>query len=247
MAGRRADHGTASWVKALRALWMWCRRNPVVAGAVGLAAAAVVAVAVLSLLYAGEQDRRVREQVNATRTIGGLNESLEKERGELKTSLADSNRRLAMFIFERAERAFQDGQVQHGLLWLVECWRYAAEAGDRAWQHLARNNLSLWRYNCPEVKGVFSPQVRVTRVAFSPDGKTVLAAGENTVCLWDAATAQPVGKPMVHKSYVNSVALQPRQQSRTHREAEMEQYGFGASRLGSQSAKRWSIYSRSMR
>ncbi|HKI18686.1 MAG TPA: protein kinase, partial [Isosphaeraceae bacterium] len=42
--------------KAAR-LWMWCRRNPVIAGALGLAASALVAVAVLSLLYARQQYR----------------------------------------------------------------------------------------------------------------------------------------------------------------------------------------------
>ena len=38
-------------------LWCWCRRNPVVAGAVGLVTAAPVTVAVLSLFYARQQTR----------------------------------------------------------------------------------------------------------------------------------------------------------------------------------------------
>ena len=35
--------------------WRWCRRNPVVAGSLGAAAAALLAVAGLSLLYANRQ------------------------------------------------------------------------------------------------------------------------------------------------------------------------------------------------
>ena len=42
--------------KAARA-WMWCRRNPIVAGAAGLVAASLVVVALLSLLYADQQTR----------------------------------------------------------------------------------------------------------------------------------------------------------------------------------------------
>jgi hypothetical protein len=62
---------------------------------------------------------------------------------DLTISLADSNRRLAMIHFERAQRAFDSGRVDRGLLWLVESWRHAIRAGDREWQHLARANISF--------------------------------------------------------------------------------------------------------
>jgi len=186
-------------------LWMWCRRNPFVAGAAGLVATALVVVAVLSLLYADEQNRRAGEQVEATRKIGGLNKNLEKERQDLKISLSDSNRRLAMLHFERARRAFDSGQANIGLLCLVETWRYALKADDRAWQHLARANLSFWRYHSPEVKGIFSHYV-----AWSPDGKTILTQSErDTARLWDVATNRPIGQPMVHQGSINSMAFSP--------------------------------------
>jgi len=198
-------------------LGMWCRRNPVVAVATGLVATALVVVAALSLLYArkqtqlaDERNKRLTEQLEATTKIDKLNKSLAKEGSDLKAALSDSNRRLAMLFFERAQRALDSGQVNHGLLWLVECWRYAAKADDRAWQYLARANLSLWRYNCPEIKGIFSPGTEVSQVAFSPNGKTALAVGhDNTVRLWDASTLQQVGKPLVHQDFVEAVAFSP--------------------------------------
>ncbi len=173
--------------------WMWCRRNPIVAGAAALVAASLVAASLLSLLYANEQYLRATEQAEASATISGLNVSLEKERNDLKTSVADLNRRLAMLCFERAQRAFDSGQVNHGLLWLAETWRYALQADDRAWQHLARANLSYWRYQDPEIRSAVSHYL-----ACSPDGKTILAGGEGTsVRLWDVDSARPIGQPMV--------------------------------------------------
>ena len=93
---------------------MWCRRNPILAGAAGLVASALVGVSVISLLYAQQQTRwrlalrlygdeqkqRASEQSVATRKITAKASELEKQGQNLKTSLADTNRRLAMFNFE---------------------------------------------------------------------------------------------------------------------------------------------------
>jgi WD40 repeat protein/tetratricopeptide (TPR) repeat protein len=173
-------------VRKMARMWMWCRRNPIIAGAAGLVAAALLAVAVLSLLYADRQSRLVvTERLRA-------DERTEHGR-ELTASLTDSNRRLAMLHFERAQRAFDGGQANHGLLWLVETWRYALKAQDHTWQRLARANLSFWRYQSPEVKAVVSHCV-----ACSPDGNTILTRHEDkTVRLWDVAHGRPIGKPML--------------------------------------------------
>ena len=117
------------------------------------------------------------------------------------------DRRLAMLHFRRAQRTLDGGQVNHGLLWLVECWRYAAKADDRAWQNLARANLTFWRYNCPEIKGVFSDNTRVRTVAFSPDGKTILTTCEvHAARLWDANSCLPIGERMPHTSELSLTA-----------------------------------------
>ncbi len=192
--------------KAARA-WMWCRRNPVVAGAAGVVTVTLVVVAVLSLLYAREQTRlaitqklygdeqnqRANEQTAARAKISAQAKDLEKQGQDLEASLADTNRRLAMLFFERAQRAFDGGRVDHGLLWLVETLQYALKADDASWEHLARANLAFWRYMYPEIKGIFSQTEDTWHVALSPDGKTVLAAGEDNITLWDVASSTPVG------------------------------------------------------
>jgi eukaryotic-like serine/threonine-protein kinase len=203
--------------------WMWCRRNPVVAGAAGSVAAALMAVVLLSLLYArqqthlalaqklygDEQSRRANEQALATAKIAAQSKELDKQSQNLKASLADTNRRLAMFFFERAQRAFDGGLVNQGLLWLVETWRYAAKADDKDWQHLARANLGMWRYRCPEVKGVVSYGDGVHVVAFSRDGRLILTVEQrHSVRLWDASSGLPTGQPITHPEIVDA-ALSP--------------------------------------
>jgi eukaryotic-like serine/threonine-protein kinase len=202
---------------------MWCRRNPILAGAAGLVASVLVCASVISLLYAQQQTRlagalrlygdeqkqRATEQATATRRISAQASELGKQGQNLRTSLADTNRRLAMLNFERSQRAFDGGQVSHGLLYLVECWRFADKANDAAWQHLARANLSYWRYHCMEVKGKFSQRF-ASKDSFSPDGKTlVIQEGPKTARLWNIADERPIGNPMVPPDFLGSMILSP--------------------------------------
>ena len=117
----------------------WCRRNPALAAATAVVAAALVAVTVLSVLYAGQQRLFALEQAKATRKI--------------TTSLAESNRLLAMRNFDRGQAAFEKGQVGPGLLWMIESWRSAVEGDDLVWQHAARANLAAWRAPVSEAQG----------------------------------------------------------------------------------------------
>ena len=129
--------------------WRWCKRNPMLAGAAGAVAAALVAVAVISVVYATEQAR-------ATKEISGLAADLGKEREGLRTSLAESNRLLAIRNFDRGQAAFEKGEIGPGMLWMIESWRSAVDAGDPAWQHAARANLAAWRPHYPRLKAVLS-------------------------------------------------------------------------------------------
>jgi WD40 repeat protein/tetratricopeptide (TPR) repeat protein len=177
-------------------LWRWCRRNPMLAAAVGAAAALLVAVAGLSVLDARRQARHAADQAEANRRI--------------TAALAESNRRLAMLDFERGRAACEQGQVGAGMLWMVRALEDAAESGDTAWQHAALLNLAAWRPHLPPLRAVFSHDEAVWSVAFSPDGRTALTgSGDGTARLWDAVTGRPIGQPMPHQSNVSSVAFSP--------------------------------------
>jgi eukaryotic-like serine/threonine-protein kinase len=171
-------------------IWRWCKRNPMLAGAAGAVAVALVAVAVISVIYA-------TEQAMATKKIRGLAADLRKEQESLRKSLGESNRLLAISNFDRGQVAFEKGDIALGMLWMIESWRSAVDAGDPAWQHAARANLAAWRARYPRLKGVLSHAVPVHSAAFSPDSRTVISGGmDGTAQLWDSANCKRVGSPL---------------------------------------------------
>ena len=194
----------------------WCRRNKVLAASIGVAAAALVASVVVSLLYADRQTRlaetrtlyaleqqsRAAEQSAAQRIAAGLAENY-------RSQLAESNRRLARLYLERGRAAFEKGQVGVGLLWTVESARTAAAVGDEAGQRVALANLSAWRRHHVKLKGVFAHGGSIEAAAFSPDGKTIATSGGGRARLWNADTGQPVGEPLVHPLSRMSLAFSP--------------------------------------
>jgi len=161
-------------------LKLWCRRNRALASAIGLATIFLMAIAVVSVGFSVVLSR----------------------------SLSESNQRLATSSFERGQRAFDNGEIGAGLLSMVESWRAAAAAGDPAWQHTARANLSAWGRLYPRLEGVMSHAKAIEHVGFNPDGRTAFTASlDNAVLLWDVATGQPIGKPLMHRRQPNVVVF----------------------------------------
>jgi WD40 repeat protein/serine/threonine protein kinase len=183
--------------------WRWCKRNPTLAGAIGSVAVALVGMAVISMFYATDQARKNTE-------IRGLASALGRERQNLTVSLAESNRLLAIRNFDRGQAAFEKGEVGAGMLWMIECWRSAIEAGTPAWQEAARANLAAWHPYYGRLKTVLSHKSPVIVAAFTPDSRTVISGSEDgTAQLWDAATGMSIGPPLRHAKTVAAVAFSP--------------------------------------
>ncbi len=108
--------------------WRWCRRNPMLAGAVGAAAAALVAVALVSLLYAADRTRYARQ--------------LADEGRRTEAALSELNQQFANLALERGRNSYEQGEVGRGLLWVAEGLGYAAKAHNASLQHAARADLA---------------------------------------------------------------------------------------------------------
>ncbi|MFI5454282.1 MAG: WD40 repeat domain-containing serine/threonine protein kinase [Isosphaerales bacterium] len=162
--------------------WMWCRRNPKLAVALGSTAASLVTAAVFSMLYAVNRNQM----------------------------LVESNHHLAMVNFEVGRAACERGDVGPGLLWMVRSLQSSGEAGDPNWKRVALANLASWEREYPGLDAVFSHKGPVKYATYSPDGKTVLTASyDGTAKLWDVATGTPAGPTLQHDGRVWYAAFSP--------------------------------------
>ena len=187
MPPRRADRGAADgpWERA----WLWCKRNPWLAGAAGSTAAALVAVAVLLVLYAAEQ-------ADAAKRIAA-------EASKTKAALKDTKREVAKLDFERGRTLCERDEIGPGLLWMARSLRAAIEAEDPDWVHCARANLSSWHRSYRAPRAIFSHthnaedlndvlgNAGIQRVLFSPDGRIAITAVKLTYVSGTSRTGDP--------------------------------------------------------
>ncbi len=203
-------------VAAPARLWRWCRRNPGLALASGTAAAALVAVVAVSIVFAVYQSENARRSAQdaaelrqeQTRTQTALTDArTQKGRADERTRLAE--RRLAENYLSRGLGSCEQGDVGRGLLLLAQCLK-SLPAGEKALERAARANLAGWRQRVAGIKALLEHQGSVQCVAFSPDGKYVLTGSQDfTARLWETASGKPVGPPLRHRTTVQSVAFSP--------------------------------------
>jgi WD40 repeat protein len=172
-------------------LGRWCRRNPYLAAAYGLAAALFLAFGGLSLVFAFYQRHaalKIAKQFNL------------------------AERRSALLAIESGLTKCAHDTIPEGMLWLAHGLQIAAklppaEAGDLEW--LARANLALWRKELLPLRAMLSDPKGIKAVAFSPDGRTILTGNmSGTIQRWDPVTGEPLGPPLRrHRDAVSSISF----------------------------------------
>jgi WD40 repeat protein len=176
-------------VGSLERAWRWCRRNPALAAATGLVAAAVIAVTALAFAFAVSQSRS-----NATLTTAYDALGVEQERTQ--TALDNTQRLAAELALDKGQILGEQGDANGALLWMARSLKLApADAGEL--QSAARSNLGYWRTRINPLRTILSIDAGVWPAAFTASGKTLLTGHSNgTVQLWEVTTGRPIGKPI---------------------------------------------------
>ncbi len=120
----------ARHVAAPGRLWRWCRRKTSLAIAAGLAAIAISATIALSISLALYQYRAATRLGDAIREIRAHRRQVDQQASHL--------------AYEHGQSLCEQGDVAHGMLWLVRGLRSASLARDPDLERAFRRNLSGW-------------------------------------------------------------------------------------------------------
>ena len=187
---------TARPVGVLSRSWRWCRRNPALAAALGLATTALLAVAIVGSLFA------VFQANAATR--------LREKQEQTEAALRESRIRAASLELDRCVSLCERGDVALGMLGLSQCLdQTPADATDL--RHAIRANLASWSQRLPiQLTAPMEHRHGVWAVASSPDGATILTGCmDGTARFWNANTGKTFGPSLAHPDAVTAVAFSP--------------------------------------
>jgi hypothetical protein len=205
----------------------WCRRELAMAGALGAAAAILLAGAVASVLFgvhwrqaADDLEEAVaakEEQRNlAVAAAAKLTDALAaKEEQHVRAVEAAENLRqeerkskqmVARLFVQLGVQACANGDIQLGMLQLARGLETAPD--DENVQELARINLAAWRRMASMPR---EPLVQLERVvAWSSDGRRALVRGaDETVKLHDTRAGKPCGEPVPYTAKDTRIVLSP--------------------------------------
>jgi WD40 repeat protein/tetratricopeptide (TPR) repeat protein len=171
-------------------LWRWCQRNPALAGACALAVTALVAVSVLSALFAFHSNRAasiLREEKGKTEA------ALE----EAKTERRHAQDRLVQLYVSNGVRLMNEGDLLGSLPWFIKALEEEKGGPEREEIHQIRL-CAVWQ-QCPRLVQLWVHDREVTHAEFSPDGcQVVTASGDGAARVWDAQSGKPVTGPLKH-------------------------------------------------
>jgi WD40 repeat protein len=186
-------------------LWRWCRRNPALSTASGVAALTLLAVVALAIGFGLYQSRAAAD--------------LRQEKQQTEAARNKSERHAATLALDQGLALCEQGEIGRGMLWLAHGLEIApAAAADL--RYAIRANLAAWRLQLTSLQMSLPHQGSVRAVSFSPDGKTLVTSSElmnaeRTMLdrmearLWEAATGNPLGPPLQHPARVSFVAFSP--------------------------------------
>jgi WD40 repeat protein len=127
-------------------------------------------------------------------------------KGRAQKSLLANRRLNAGLALDQGTALCQRGETGRGLIAFVRGLTAAAEAGDADLERVARYDLASWSRDHVRLRAFCQTHSWVNAAVLSPDERVLLTAGEDKAAsLWDAATGEPLGEPLMHDHPVWSV------------------------------------------
>ena len=160
-----------------------------------LTALALIAVAAIAIAAA-------IDRASAAARIGKALEEVQRDRRQADWEAAND-------AIDRGLSLAGQGQVRHGLLWLVQGLRRSPDDASDL-QSVARANLEAWSGRVARLRARLINEGTVIALAFSPDGR-LLATGDDDgiVRIWDAGSGRPIAGPLRHAAGVPALAFSP--------------------------------------
>jgi WD40 repeat protein len=184
-------------------LGMWSRRNPVLAGLGGLAAAALLLafLMAMNLAITEEAARKRIDQAYQTLKLEQQKTAHEKDRAE--AALAETRRLAALLSYERGQAlAEEEGRPDLGLLWMARSLEHA-HAANHDLPRAIRASMAAWAQQVDTLRARLPFELGTLDVAFSPDGRVALSADWDAAARrWDAHTGALIGEPLRHAANV---------------------------------------------
>jgi WD40 repeat protein/serine/threonine protein kinase len=191
-------------------LMLLVKRNKILSASVALLVALSV---IFTARVVAERNRVKQALVEADKQRQIAQDSLveaDRQRRNAQESLVEQQRQTVKLTMREAMNLCEHGEVGRGLQWMVRALKVAVEIGDREQERIIRFNLGAWSHVNHELLFAWRPPPPgvMRAVAFSPDGKRLLATGfRNTAQLWEPAAGKPVGPALEHGSAVLAVAF----------------------------------------
>ncbi|HVS38151.1 MAG TPA: protein kinase [Gemmataceae bacterium] len=192
--------------------WRWGRRNPALAAAAGMAAAALIALVGLSIgfgVYQGRAADELRREERQTKAAQDQAQGLVHDLQKTDRQKALLARQSARLVLEQGQTRCEQGDVAVGMLSLAHGLEIVPDDAPEL-AAVIRIDLDAWRGSLRPLRLVLPHADMVQTVVFSPDGRTLLtASNDHAARLWDAVTGRPIGEPMRHEDIVRAAIFSP--------------------------------------